>query len=150
MQEQIEEWRTVPGLPGYRVSSLGRVVSYRRGAPQELAGWTDDGGYQRVAGRLRHALVAEAFLGPRPASFEVRHLDGDKTNNAVSNLRYGTKSENELDKRRHGTHHNAIKTHCPQMHAYTPENTHIRPGNKRRCLTCHREQKRAASARQRA
>lgn len=49
-----------------------------------------------------HQLVALTFLGPRPKGQEVRHLDGDPLNNAVTNLAYGTRSENILDVMRIG------------------------------------------------
>jgi DNA-binding transcriptional regulator YiaG len=54
-------------------------------------------------GRTVHRVVAEAFIGPRPEGLEVRHLDGNKTNNRASNLVYSTHKENEADKARHGT-----------------------------------------------
>lgn len=48
-----------------------------------------------------HVLVLEAFDGPRPfAGAEGRHLDDDKLNNNHSNLVWGTKSENNLDRER--------------------------------------------------
>lgn len=50
-----------------------------------------------------HQVVARTFLGPRPAGYETRHLDGNKTNNHVSNLAYGTSAENKADSKRHGT-----------------------------------------------
>jgi HNH endonuclease len=107
----------------------------------------DDHGYPQVnlsrQGRTDHRkvhkLVAAAFLGPCPAGFEVLHKDGDSMNAALANLRYGTKSENELDKRRHGTHHNSLKTHCPQNHEYTAENTYINPKGSRECIRCKRK-----------
>lgn len=45
-------------------------------------------------GRRVHRLVAEAYL-PNPANLPiVMHLDNDKSNNMVSNLKWGTVSEN--------------------------------------------------------
>lgn len=41
-----------------------------------------------------HALVAYAFLGPRPEGHEVNHIDGDKTNNRIENLEYTTHGGN--------------------------------------------------------
>jgi hypothetical protein len=43
---------------------------------------------------------------------------------------------------------NARKTHCPQGHPYSPENTSVRDGQ-RHCRTCHRERERARKARAR-
>jgi hypothetical protein len=53
--------------------------------------------------RLVHQLVLEAFAGPRPENCQVRHLDGDPSNNKLDNLAWGTKAENEADKIKHGT-----------------------------------------------
>jgi hypothetical protein len=52
-------------------------------------------------------LVALAFLGRRaPGDEQVRHLDGDRLNNRVENLRYGTRSQNQLDTYEYrGRHH---------------------------------------------
>jgi AraC-like DNA-binding protein len=50
-----------------------------------------------------HLLVLLAFVGPIPKWQMGRHLDGDKTNNRLSNLAYGTSQENMYDKYAHGT-----------------------------------------------
>jgi hypothetical protein len=52
---------------------------------------------------LAHRIVVQAFDGPPPTPehTDVRHLDGVKTNNELTNLRYGTRSENMLDVVRH-------------------------------------------------
>ena len=108
-----EEWRPVPGYEGqYEVSNLGRVrsmsrtVTYRGGAPRQLRTCEircrpGGNGYPRVclSGQLKliHSLVAEAFLGPRPEGQEVRHLNGDRADPRLSNLAYGTPSQNWRD-----------------------------------------------------
>jgi len=51
-----------------------------------------------------HRLVAEAFLGPCPEGLEVAHNDGDPRNPRLENLRYTTRSDNNMDKVKHGTH----------------------------------------------
>lgn len=52
---------------------------------------------------LVHKLVVEKYLGPRPTpQHEVCHLDGNKQNNNVSNLRWGTRKENAADRTKHG------------------------------------------------
>lgn len=79
----------------YRVLPNGTILGVR-GAP--LSPETIKGGYQRVSigGHhvLVHVAVAEAHIGPKPAGFEVNHKDGDKRNNAVTNLEYVTPAAN--------------------------------------------------------
>lgn len=138
-----EEWRPVVDVPGYEVSSLGRVASWRRGSRRLLCPWDNANGYLYVSlgkGRKRavHVLVAEAFHGPRLEGQVVRHLDGVSQNNAATNLALGSPSENSLDAVGHGTHHSASRTHCPRDHAYTEENTRIYQG-RRFCRTCKRQ-----------
>jgi hypothetical protein len=95
-----------------------------------------------------HVLVAAAFLGPCPDGQEVRHLDGDKLNNCLDNLIYGTRSENNLDTVRHGHHKKGLpKTHCSHGHEYTPENIYMhKKGDSffRECLTCRSQRNRAS------
>jgi hypothetical protein len=50
-----------------------------------------------------HQLVLLAFLGPRPEGLEVRHINGDPTDNHLYNLAYGTRKENSADSVMHGT-----------------------------------------------
>jgi hypothetical protein len=50
-----------------------------------------------------HAVVLLAFVGARPAGMQCRHLDGNKLNNRLENLRWGTAKENASDSCRHGT-----------------------------------------------
>lgn len=43
---------------------------------------------------LVHHLVAEFFIGPRPEKLVIDHIDKNKLNNNVENLRYITQHEN--------------------------------------------------------
>lgn len=99
-----------------------------------------DGNYKQ--GRV-HQLVLIAFAGPAPAGCEVLHNDGNPGNNRLANLRWGTRSENLYDRVRHGVHHHAIKTHCPQNHPYDAANTYVCKGGRRHCKTCLRERNHA-------
>lgn len=45
-----------------------------------------------------HALVAEAFLGPRPEGALILHRNDDGFDNRAENLRYGDREENEQDR----------------------------------------------------
>ena len=109
-----ERWLPIPGFPGYSVSDMGRVVSSKRKTPRVLATqrWAERHNKPYLAvglcinGKARlyviHKLVMLAFVGPRPDGQEVRHLNGDATDNRLVNLAYGTHVENMKDILRHG------------------------------------------------
>ena len=42
-------------------------------------------------------------MGPRPEGMECRHLNGDRKDNRIENLRWGTRAENAQDRVIHGT-----------------------------------------------
>lgn len=164
---EIETWLPIPGWEGYyeasdhgRVRSVDRTVVGRWG-PRIAQGHVlashplRNGGYLqvklcrdgRMKGELVHVLVLSAFTGLRPEGLEACHCNGDRTDNRAANLRWDTRSENMLDKVRHGTHHQVIRTECPRGHAYTPENTYHQ-GRHRSCRECRRARSREqASAR---
>ena len=50
-----------------------------------------------------HRLVLEAFVSPRPPGMECRHLDGNRLNYSLDNLKWDTRSENMRNKTGHGT-----------------------------------------------
>lgn len=142
-----EEWRPIPSCPGYFASSEGRIASNLRGRGLRVLVGGLRGPYRGLIvcpggtrlSRTFHALVAEAFHGPRPAGMEVRHLDGDHLNNRPENLRYGTKAENAMDRLRHGTDANASKMRCPRGHPYDEVNTYFAPNTgHRQCRICKR------------
>lgn len=151
----MEEWKPVPGHEGsYEVSSEGRVRSLDREIVRSnghtyalkgkvLAQIVSLHGRKQVnlsgKTRLVHQLVLEAFVGPRPEGTECCHYDDDRGNNRLSNLRWGTSSENELDKVRNGNHRNARKTRCVNGHELSGENLReYRNGERinRVCIAC--------------
>ena len=100
-----EIWKAIPAHPRYEVSDAGNVRNARTGYVLRIRFHR---GYGRVDLRERtrevHGLVLEAFAGPRPAGMdEIRHLDGNKANNSIGNLAYGTRAENAQDRIAHGT-----------------------------------------------
>lgn len=159
-----EKWLPVVGASDYRVSDHGRVLSFRRRypLPRFLTLLTNREGYRYLEivtdeGTVRqvrvHQLVLEAFVGPPPPGHQTRHLDGDPANNHVSNLRWGTGSENTFDNVRNGTHRNARKTHCIHGHPFDTKNTYvIARGDRawRGCRTCMRAQRAKQRAKRRA
>lgn len=110
-----EIWLSPSGFDGrYEVSSMGRVRSLlsARGRPWSkgpvvLKARLHIGGYSRVLLRRTdfyvHRLVAEAFIGPCPDGFQCAHLDGDPSNNAVTNLQWVSPLENQRHRVLHGT-----------------------------------------------
>lgn len=62
-----------------------------------------------------HVLVLEAFCGPRPPGLFACHRDGNKTNNHVSNLYWGTPKQNTADRIAHGTDQRGEKNHNAKM-----------------------------------
>lgn len=103
MIPQSETWREVVGYEGiYSVSDFGRVRIQTSG--YVLSTKLDKDGYEKVRltrNRKRttysvHRIVMAAFVGIRPVDMEVNHIDGVKTNNAISNLEYCTSRHNKL------------------------------------------------------
>lgn len=140
-----ELWRPVVGYEGtYEVSDAGRVrrVGGRvlkrtgRGKNRYPSVNLSVAGVARC--RFVHLLVIEAFVGPRPLGMQARHLNGDRNDPRLVNLRWGTPSENNLDRVAHGTHHYAARTACSQGHAFDDANTYITVEGARRCRKCRR------------
>lgn len=100
------------GSSRYLVDAFGNVFSRgrlfdRMLVPQVVinTGYEQVKLYEDGTHRFRrvHHLVLEAFVGPRPAGMETRHLNGVRADNRLENLAWGTPTENAADKIRHGT-----------------------------------------------
>lgn len=112
MTKQTEEWRVIPDYPNYEVSNFGNVKSWTIKSKGKLLkpGWKSDG-YETITltnskgskTTSVHKVVLLAFIGKRPKGLEIRHLDGNPSNNHLSNLAYGTRKENYADRVKHGT-----------------------------------------------
>lgn len=99
------ELKEVPDFPGYLATSDGRILIVR-----QVSGYYVD----RYAitpltvngknyGKTTHSLILSAFKGKRPDGMQACHNDGNRNNNHISNLRWGTRRENIEDKYKHGT-----------------------------------------------
>lgn len=92
----MERWRDTEELPGYQVSNIGRI---RRKFDKHIMTTSINNGYVRfTVTKHVHRLVAQAFLDVPNDEGQawVDHIDGNRSNNRVDNLRWVTPSENCL------------------------------------------------------
>lgn len=108
-----EEWKPLPFSSNYAVSTLGNVRGPRGQMTPYKQMWK--GGYTKsrvglcITSTSKQTkfsvgyLVLLTFVGERPAGMQVCHNNGDATDNRLENLRWDTPSNNQLDRRKHGT-----------------------------------------------
>jgi hypothetical protein len=105
----MEIWKSIPSYPEYEVSTLGQVRSNRFEKTKLLSVGHTPTGYAQVRIGVQgkgknlyiHRLVAEAFL-PNPENLcEIDHIDRNRANNVVSNLRWATRQDNLLNTEAH-------------------------------------------------
>ncbi len=117
----MEVWQDIPGYEGrYQASTMGRIKSI----PHRVRGknpYTGEPFYRMIretilkpgryckaghlsvvlgrgtAGKPVHQLVMRTFVGDPPNGMEVLHNNGNPLDNRLTNLRYGTRTENILD-----------------------------------------------------
>lgn len=106
-----ERLRWVPGYEGgYAATDAGRVISYKRNGIKEMSQQVAKGGYLRLGLRdgkgqrlmAVHQIIMLTFEGPPGLDEQIRHIDGDPSNNHLNNLCYGTAVQNWRDRIRHG------------------------------------------------
>jgi hypothetical protein len=142
-----EQWLGVVGFDDlYEVSNFGRVRSVRRpgSAGGLIAPAAHPSGHlyiglhrgKRTSVQV-HRLVLEAFVGACPQGMEALHANGDPADNRLENLRWGTRSENQRDRIRHGCSWQVNKTHCPRGHELVAPNL-VPSSSGRNCLACKR------------
>jgi hypothetical protein len=124
-----EIWKDVVNYEDtYMVSSYGamkskeRIIKRKNNAnylqKESIISGTEYHGYIKTTLRKNgikkdkfiHCLIAESFLGIKPNGMEVCHNDGNRKNNRLDNLRYGTRSDNVRDAIKHGTHFTPFRT----------------------------------------
>lgn len=100
----MEEWKIIEDYPNYMVSNLGRVKAinwHRENKEKEMKPYIHKG-YLRLrlckGGKTKqfliHRLVAQTFI-PNPENKPyIDHINTDRTDNRVENLRWVTNKEN--------------------------------------------------------
>lgn len=102
--------KRIKRFPNYGITTDGKIWSHLSNKWLKLGKQSSGVGYLTVnlgrgnerSKQLIHRLVLETFVGVCPDGMECRHLDGDATNNNLSNLRWGTHAENIRDSQRQG------------------------------------------------
>lgn len=116
-----EIFTDIPDYDGdYQISNYGTIVSFKSGIGKILNQSTTTSDYEYVnlckngkeKTRPIHVLVAITYLNHRPDGHKlvVDHIDGDKTNNKVSNLQIITHREN-IKKRKDKNKYSGVYPH---------------------------------------
>ena len=110
-----EVWADIPGFEEQyqasstgRIRSLERVVFYKDGRKRLAKGQilrpakAKSDPYLSVSlgrGAMHHvhSLIARTFIGSPSQGMDVCHKNGNREDNSVENLRYDTRSENNMD-----------------------------------------------------
>ena len=113
----IEQWKEIPGYPGYHVSDHGRVKKSHKILKQRI----NERGYFCVFLNKKNCQVSRlaltAFIGPCPPKMQACHNNGNPAVNCIFNLRWDTIANNHKDKLLHGT--------SPRGKKYTKYNTDL-------------------------
>lgn len=111
--KQLETWKSIPDLPGYEASDMGRIRSLPkenwpevRVLKQKLRNVKHNRVHylviefrvnRRSVYRFIHRCVLEAFVGPCPSGMECCHANGNPLDNRLENLRWDTRRNNIQD-----------------------------------------------------
>ena len=101
-----EVWKEIPDYDDYMISNLGKVKSFKKNSDRILKPGikceyyfvvlTNNNG--KLVSKLIHRLLAEAFIENPDNLPNVDHMDSNRLNNNLSNLRQTSQSQNNFNK----------------------------------------------------
>ena len=99
--EDIEQFITLTDYSKYAVSNFGNVKNIKTN--RILKGAIDNKGYKRVTLKLKenhklHKLVASVFLDNPENKRCIDHIDSNRLNITISNLRWASHKENNRNR----------------------------------------------------
>lgn len=138
----VATWKPIPGWEGFyeasdfgEVRSVERMIPYRGGFERWHRGCVLKHKFLRTGhhvvdlqkcGFIRtvgvHRLVLMTFVPSPDCRLLACHDNGNPDDNRLSNLYWGTISQNAHDKRRHGTNFQVNKGSCNLGHLYAGPN----------------------------
>ena len=112
-----EFWKNIDGFTDYKISNLGKIITCKHNKEKFLVPSISRNGYLRIKLYKNnkiyyfniHRLVAKNFIKNKDNKPEVNHIDGNKTNNNISNLEWVTSSENTNHAYNNGLMKNTLK-----------------------------------------
>lgn len=154
--EPQEKWIGIIGYErDYLISNIGNIRSLKKNNTDLISQKTTKNGYKAVTlfkyGKpkmfLVHRLLYFSFYKNIDTNFEIDHIDGNRTNNDISNLRIATRQENETaayDRKRlnNKTHSKYANVHgrVNKKHTKMYWSVCVYVENKTRYIGCYKEE----------
>lgn len=118
----IREWKPAFGFEKtHLISNDGIVKKIKTG--KILKQQFNNNGYRVLSFRDKtrsktmavHRVVLQSFVGICPENHQASHLDGNRTNNRVDNLKWETAAQNNQRKILHGTQRRGENSGCVKL-----------------------------------
>ncbi len=115
-----KHFKEIPGFPSYFINKRGQVwsgpkvrvnISGQFIKPYLVNNYLMVNLYKnkKLFHKYIHRLLLEVYVGLCPEGMECRHLDGNRQDNRLDNLCWGTRSENVMDTIQHGRNNTLYK-----------------------------------------